>query len=93
MIYAQILQIVYTFKELILRAQYASFRTKIKYETHNLQTRPPALIPVHTYYSFYSLIILVNEAVNEEVVETEAITLATADGQIVRVISREQYDK
>ncbi|XP_023338084.1 zinc finger protein 90 [Eurytemora carolleeae] len=36
---------------------------------------------------------LVNEAVNEEVVETEAITLATADGQIVRVISREQYEK
>ena len=29
----------------------------------------------------------------EEVVETEAITLATADGQIVRVISKEQYDK
>ena len=25
--------------------------------------------------------------------ETEAITLATADGQIVRVISKEQYDK
>ena len=29
----------------------------------------------------------------EEVVETEAITLATADGQIVRVISKEQYDR
>ena len=25
--------------------------------------------------------------------ETEAITLATADGQIVRVISKEQYDR
>jgi len=36
---------------------------------------------------------LVSEPVMEEVVETEAITLATADGQIVRVISREQYDK
>lgn len=29
----------------------------------------------------------------EEVVETEAITLATADGQIVRVISKEQYER
>merc|ERR1712062_372682 len=29
----------------------------------------------------------------EEVVETDAITLATADGQIVRVISKEQYDR
>merc|ERR1712013_900541 len=31
--------------------------------------------------------------VGEEVVETEAITLATADGQIVRVISKEQYER
>jgi hypothetical protein len=35
----------------------------------------------------------VSEPVVEEVVETEAITLATADGQIVRVISKEQYDR
>ena len=33
------------------------------------------------------------EPVVEEVVETEAITLATADGQIVRVISKEQYER
>ena len=44
-------------------------------------------------FKYYCICILVNETVNEEVVETEAITLATADGQIVRVISREQYDK
>merc|ERR1711879_160648 len=31
--------------------------------------------------------------VEQEVVETEAITLATADGQIVRVISKEQYER
>lgn len=36
---------------------------------------------------------LISEPVVEEVVETEAITLATADGQIVRVISKEQYDR
>jgi len=36
---------------------------------------------------------LVCEPVAEEVVETEAITLATADGQIVRVISKEQYER
>jgi len=36
---------------------------------------------------------LICEPVVEEVVETEAITLATADGQIVRVISKEQYDR
>jgi len=36
---------------------------------------------------------LVCEPAVEEVVETEAITLATADGQIVRVISKEQYDR
>jgi len=36
---------------------------------------------------------LICEPAVEEVVETEAITLATADGQIVRVISKEQYDK
>jgi len=36
---------------------------------------------------------LVGEPAVEEVVETEAITLATADGQIVRVISKEQYDR
>jgi len=36
---------------------------------------------------------LVSEPIAEEIVETEAITLATSDGQIVRVISREQYDK
>merc|ERR1712107_814975 len=36
---------------------------------------------------------LVCEPVVEEVVETEAITLATADGQIVRVISKEQYER
>jgi hypothetical protein len=35
----------------------------------------------------------VSEPVVEEVVETEAITLATADGQFVRVISKEQYDR
>ena len=42
---------------------------------------------------FLILFLAVSEPVVEEVVETEAITLATADGQIVRVISREQYDK
>ena len=42
---------------------------------------------------FLILSLAVSEPVVEEVVETEAITLATADGQIVRVISREQYDK
>ena len=36
---------------------------------------------------------LVCEPVVEEVVETVAITLATADGQIVRVISKEQYER
>merc|ERR1712183_823951 len=36
---------------------------------------------------------LVCEPAVEEVVETEAITLATADGQIVRVISKEQYER
>merc|ERR1712240_802252 len=36
---------------------------------------------------------LICEPVVEEVVETEAITLATADGQIVRVISKEQYER
>ena len=37
---------------------------------------------------------LVCEPVVEEVVETEAIlALPTADGQIVRVISKEQYER
>jgi len=36
---------------------------------------------------------LAMEPIIEEVVETEAITLATSDGQVVRVISRDQYDK
>ena len=31
--------------------------------------------------------------IQSKVVETEAITLATADGQIVRVISKEQYER
>ena len=31
--------------------------------------------------------------ISSKVVETEAITLATADGQIVRVISKEQYER
>jgi len=37
--------------------------------------------------------LVVCEPVVEEVVETEAITLQTADGQLVRVISRDQYDR
>ena len=41
----------------------------------------------------YTSTLPVCEPVVEEVVETEAITLATADGQIVRVISKEQYDR
>lgn len=36
---------------------------------------------------------LVCEPVVEEVVETEAITLQTSDGQLVRVISRDQYER
>ena len=36
---------------------------------------------------------LVCEPAVEEVVETEAITLATADDQIVQVISKEQYER
>ena len=50
---------------------------------------------LHTYQmqmnmiSFFS----VCEPVVEEVVETGAMTLATADGQIVRVISKEQYER
>ena len=42
-------------------------------------------------YNFAKLSVC--EPVVEEVVETEAITLATADGQIVRVISKEQYER
>ena len=41
----------------------------------------------------WNFVFSVSEPVVEEVVETEAITLATADGQIVRVISKEQYDR
>jgi len=37
--------------------------------------------------------LVVCEPVVEEVVETEAITLQTYDGQLVRVISRDQYDR
>lgn len=37
--------------------------------------------------------VLVSEPVNEEVVQTESITLTSSDGQVIRVISKEQYDR
>ena len=37
--------------------------------------------------------VLVSEPVNEEVVQTESITLTSSDGQVIRVISKEQYER
>jgi uncharacterized Zn-finger protein len=48
-----------------------------------------SILPDHTLQSE----VLVSEPVNEEVVQTESITLTSSDGQVIRVISKEQYDR